>query len=38
VKNHASAVLGKLGIADRMKAVLFAIANGLVRTGLDRKS
>ena len=26
VKNHASAVLGKLGIADRMKAVLFAIA------------
>ena len=37
VKNHASAVLGKLGIADRMKAVLFAIANGLVRTGLDPK-
>ncbi len=37
VKNHASAMLGKLGIADRMKAVLFAIANGLVRTGRDRK-
>ena len=38
VKNHASAVLGKLGITDRMKAVLFAIANGLVRKGKERGS
>ena len=38
VKNHVSAVLGKLGIADRMKAVLFAIATGLVRPARDRNA
>jgi DNA-binding NarL/FixJ family response regulator len=37
VKNHVSAILGKLGIADRMKAVLFAIAHGLVRPAAERK-
>jgi DNA-binding NarL/FixJ family response regulator len=37
VKNHVSAVLAKLGIADRIRAVLFAIANGLVRPTIDPK-
>jgi DNA-binding NarL/FixJ family response regulator len=38
VKNHVSAVLAKLGIPDRMKAVLFAVAHGLVRPPVGRKT
>jgi DNA-binding NarL/FixJ family response regulator len=38
VKNHVSSVLAKLGIPDRMKAVLFAVANGLVRPPVGRKA
>jgi DNA-binding NarL/FixJ family response regulator len=38
VKNHVSAVLAKLGIPDRMKAVLFAVAHGLVRPPIGRKA
>jgi DNA-binding NarL/FixJ family response regulator len=38
VKNHVSAVLAKLGIPDRMKAVLFVVANGLVRPPVGRKA
>jgi DNA-binding NarL/FixJ family response regulator len=38
VKNHVSAVLAKLGIPDRMKAVLFAMAHGLVRSARSDQS